>query len=301
MVIDLDDPTGLAAVGNSNKGRRVIQWSSHQELAFGSDGHNQEWWFIPSGEVNNKPVYKIFNNGFLNFLTDNNSGSPICENGNGTNNQLWELIPANCSNCFFIRNVASRRCIEAPADRNEGTTFMMRNMLTDNTDGMNDHQKFRLLRQADPVFSSFSPGEWIRVSPQHENSQALDLAGGNNADGTNVQTWQWINGNANQYWKAERNSNYFSMKSRAADKCLEIFSFSRDNGGNAVSWSCWGGKNQQWLIIECSRDRGKYILFNRNSGKCLDVSGMARTNGTNFQQWEFVNSNNQKWKIERAH
>jgi cathepsin L len=297
MVIDLNDPV----IGNPDKGRKVLQWSSHGQIALGSDGHNQEWWFIPSGQRNNKPVYKIFNNGFNNFLTDNNSGSPICENGTGNTNQLWELIPSGETNCFFIRNVATTKCVQVPGNMNEGSALVMATMNMDNTEGRNDDQKFRLLREPAPILNNnITAADWVKLVPHHAGDKALDLSAGSTNDVTQVQIWQWINGNPNQLWQLTRDGQFYSIRSRASNKCMEVYGFSADNGGNVVSWSCLSGRNQQWIVIECMRDRGKYVLFNRNSGKCLDVSGAGRTDGTHVHQWDFVNANNQKWRIEKV-
>jgi len=302
MVIDVDDPTGFAAINNSNKGRRVIQWSNHGSLAFGSDGHNQEWWFIPSGQRNNKPVYRLFNNGFLNFLTDNNSSSPVNENGNGSNNQLWELITSDMAGCFFLRNLATQRCVQVPTDMNEGSSLLMANMNTDNAEGRNNNQKFRLLRQPVPAFGdNITQDSWVKLAPSYATDKVMDLTAGNAANGSNIQIWQWMTGNNNQQWQIRNEGNYYTLKGRAvSNKCVEVYGFSQANAGNVVNWDCLAGKNQQWIVIECVRERGKYVLFNRNSGKCLEVAGWGRDNGSNVQQWEFVNGTNQKWEIRKA-
>ena len=296
MLIDLDDPV----IGNPNKGRRVIQWSSHGSIVGGSDGYNQEWWFIPSGQRSNKPVYRIFNNAFNNFLTAHSSGFPICETGTGSANQLWEMIPADWGNCFFIKNVGTGQCVQVPTSMDEGQSLLMAPMNTTNEAGLNNRQKFRLLPQPARLWNNpISATDWVKLVPHHAPDKALDLAGGNTADGTQVQTWQWVNGNHNQYWQLTAAERGYNIRSRAANKCAEVYGFSTDNGGNTVSWSCWGGKNQQWLIIECMRNRGKFIIFNRNSGKCLDVFSAGRDNGTKVHQWEFIGAENQKWRIEK--
>lgn len=115
-VLDCDDPTWFDGINNPNKGRRMLQWDSHiQETATSSDGFNQDWLFLFAGNRNEKPVYKIFNAGFINFLTDNNSGKPVCENGSGLDNQLWYIMPQGNRSVVKIKNVATNKYIQVPA------------------------------------------------------------------------------------------------------------------------------------------------------------------------------------------
>ncbi len=298
MVIDLHDPTGLAGINNPDKGRKVIQWSSHGSLLFGSDGHNQEWWFIPSGQRNNKPVYKIFNNGFLNFLTDNNSGAPICKNSNGSDNQLWELIPSAFDQCFTIRNFLTQRVLEVPGNNTEGSQLLMSAM---SATGNNSNQFFRFLAQPPQVFNhDIRSDTWARLSPSYATDKAMDLSAGSAANGTNIQLWQYMPGNYNQQWQIQKEDRFFTIRSRSPGKAAEISAFSLSNAGNVVSWDYWGGKNQQYIVIEAAREDGKFILFNINSGKCIEAAGWGRENGTNVQQWDFLNGSNQKWEIRVA-
>jgi C1A family cysteine protease len=294
-VLDCDDPVGLAAVNNSNKGRRMIQWDSHnRETLVSSDGYNQEWFFIQSGKRGEKPVYKIFNNGFTNFLTDNGSGKPVCENGSGTDNQLWFVMPQGNKSLVKIKNVATGKFVEVPAGNNgNGAEILMANAST----GTN--QLFDLNITA---YNPNIPLEKYFVIPKHSSNTALDITAGNTNNGTRMQLWQKINNNGNQTWKLtfDGGSRYFRFHPAVADgRCLEVLNISMDNGAGAGIWDCWEGLNQDWLIIRIAREDDKFIIFNRNSGKCLDAAAWGRNNGTAVQQWDFVNGDNQRWKLEK--
>ena len=39
---------------------------------------------------------------------------------------------------------------------------------------------------------------------------------------------------------------WFQLRNRNSGKCLEVFAFSQDSGGNVVQWGCWGGVKQRW-------------------------------------------------------
>jgi hypothetical protein len=64
-----------------------------------------------------------------------------------------------------------------------------------------------------------------------------------------------------------------------------------------VIWDKTGGLNQQWWIVPCVRDEGKFIFINLQSGKSLDAAASGRTNGTAVNQWDFRREDNQKWEI----
>src|SRR5689334_3398596 len=42
-------------------------------------------------------------------------------------------------------------------------------------------------------------GGYYRITPTHATGSCLDVNGASTADGANVQLWQWLNGN-NQQW-----------------------------------------------------------------------------------------------------
>ena len=98
---------------------------------------------------------------------------------------------------------------------------------------------------------------------------------------------------------ASATPEYLWYINKNSGKCLEVFAFSQDNGGNVVQWDCWNGLNQQWLREDPDGD-GWFQLRNRNSGKCLEVFAFSQDNGGNVVQWDCWGGVNQRWNDQVA-
>ncbi|GHF67819.1 hypothetical protein GCM10018790_52240 [Kitasatospora xanthocidica] len=82
--------------------------------------------------------------------------------------------------------------------------------------------------------------------------------------------------------------NVVSLGSAISPHCLEIGDWSTDNGAAARMWSCTGGANQNWSLVNGS-------LVDANSGKCLEIGGWSTDNGAPSEQWDCNGGANQKW------
>lgn len=296
--VEVADP----AVYSIAKGTRVQQGANHGDLPNGQDGYHQEWRFIPSGQRNQKPVYRLLNIAFLKFLTDPGTGHPMLAAGTERDDQLWELIPnTQTGGTYALRNVGSGKHMLVPLLGNEGEAYEM--VRKADTPQLYKHYMMEFLlvkRPPQPLSTVATEDSWVRISPLHAPDYSLDLSNGNLGNGNNLQIWQWITGNFNQLWQVSKFAGYYAIRSRGnTAKSAEIHEFSAANGGNLVIWDYVTGKNQQWIIVESPRDKGKYVIFNRNSGKCLEVNAMGKANGSNVHQWEFYGGEHQKWRIEK--
>ena len=288
-VLDVDDPV----FGSGDKGHKMQQWSNHGQVFAGSDGHNQEWFFIEAGRRGEKPVYKIFNYGFNDFLQANES-SPRCENGNAADNQLWYIMPQSNKSEIKIKSVANGKFVQVPSgNNNDGGLIELA------AESTASNQLFDL------NINFYNPNIELavfRLMPKHHDGSALDLSAGNLNNGTGLQIWQKTDNNVNQQWRFTFNggTGYFRLHPKMNDnKSMEVAGFSMDNGGRVTIYDHTDGANQDWLFIRIARENDKFIIFNRQSGKCLDVYGVGTADGTIMQQWEFVNGDNQKWKLEK--
>jgi C1A family cysteine protease len=294
LTVDVEDPV----IGSADKGRKVQQWSSHTQIILGSDGHNQEWWFLPCGKVDEKPLYRILNNGFTKYLTDN-AGIALTENANSSNNQLWFIENSTQAGIYYVKNYFSGKYLQLPLNnRSEGAIVS----LGVYTGG--DNQKFRIASLRTNAFLGDKENTDIFIVPSHATNLALDLPDGNYSDNVQLQVWQQNNGNRNQAfdirWDNDaRAYTIFSRQRPDGTKNIEMYGFSKDNGGRAVIWEKLNGENQFWYILPVVRESNRFLIINKLSGKSLDVSGVGTANGTLIQQWDFVNGGNQKWEFRR--
>lgn len=292
LTVEVDDP-----VIGAEKGRKVQQWSAHAQIPLGSDGHNQEWYFMPCGKADEKPLYRILNNGFTKYLTDN-AGIALSENENGTNNQVWCIENSPVAGIYYFKNYLSGKYLQLPVgNRSEGAIVSL------GTFTGADNQKFRVNSVYPGAYLGDKEDVDIFIVPSHATNMALDLPGGNYSDNTQLQIYQQMNGNRNQafriQWNADAQAYRICSRQRAGNKVLDMYGFSKDNGGRAVIWENVNGENQLWYIIPVIREGGRFMIINKLSGKSLDVAGVGNANGTLIQQWDYVNNGNQKWEFRK--
>jgi len=66
--------------------------------------------------------------------------------------------------------------------------------------------------------------------------------------GVNIDQWECVGGD-NQKWQLiPQGNNYFILKAKHSDKCLDVRNASTQPGGNVMQWDCHGGDNQVWQI-----------------------------------------------------
>lgn len=79
----------------------------------------------------------------------------------------------------------------------------------------------------------------------------LDIPNGENADGTNVQVWT-ANGLVPQNFKAVASATsgaYGILTNASVDtKCLDVYNFSTEDGGNICQWTYYDNSCQQWIF-----------------------------------------------------
>jgi len=85
--------------------------------------------------------------------------------------------------------------------------------------------------------------------------------------------------------------------SRLSGKCLDVEGRSTRNAANIQQWSCSGGSNQLWDVIDLGR--GQFSIISHGSNKALTVSG-GSSDGANVEQNRWNGGDNQRWRVERA-
>lgn len=80
----------------------------------------------------------------------------------------------------------------------------------------------------------------------------LDVLNCSNADGTNVQQWQWNGSNA-QKWRFEMGESGIKIISACGNKVLDVSGAATANGSNIQLWSYNGSSAQGWRAISAER------------------------------------------------
>lgn len=80
----------------------------------------------------------------------------------------------------------------------------------------------------------------------------LDVYSCSDADGANVQQWQWNGSNA-QKWRFEMGESGIKIVSACGNKVLEVSDGATANGANVQLWSYTGSAAQSWRALSAER------------------------------------------------
>ncbi len=135
------------------------------------------------------------------------------------------------------------------------------------------------------------------------SSKAIDISGGDNRNGTNVQVWD-VNNQDAQKWKLipKRtiiDGTYRITLSNNNKKSIDVSGVSDKDGGNVNIWDNNESGAQEWTIIR-DANSDYYYIINPHSQKYLDTSNSSVRDGSNVYQWSQSQSCTQKWSILRT-
>lgn len=156
------------------------------------------------------------------------------------------------------------------------------------------HQVYKLdLYNLHQLLTGNIPGDSTLVKLINRSSgKALDIPGGNSANGTQVVQWT-DNGGSNQKWSIVAAGGYYYLQSNSTKKNLDNYG-SGVEGAPINEYDQSGSNNQQWRMTELGG--GYYRFVNRNSGKALDNGG-STSDGTGIVQKTVSDSYDQQWRM----
>lgn len=138
---------------------------------------------------------------------------------------------------------------------------------------------------------------WYKISSVNAMTRVLDVAGQATNVGSNIQLWDYGNGNNQKFQVINQNDGYFLLKAGNCELYLSAANSSGTNGTNVQLASKSGSNAQLWRAR--SVGNGLYYIESKlRSNLCIDCTGVGSANGTNIQLWDYGNGANQKWKFE---
>lgn len=93
-------------------------------------------------------------------------------------------------------------------------------------------------------------GIWHKISPVISTSQAFDVADGSVDSGANIQTYNYWGHACQQFRFEDAGNGMYYIINRNSDMCLDVDGFSQDDGANVMQWTCLGGTNQMFTMIQ---------------------------------------------------
>ncbi len=130
-----------------------------------------------------------------------------------------------------------------------------------------------------------------------KSGRALDVPGGNSANGTQLVQWD-DNGNNNQQFKLVVGSDgYYTIINRGTNKALDTAGATAENSA-VVEWDQSSSDNQKWKLIDIGD--GYYKLQVKSSQKYMDVSSASTANNAGIVTNSSSTSLSQQWKISKG-
>ncbi|WP_158078629.1 RICIN domain-containing protein [Microbulbifer mangrovi] len=192
----------------------------------------------------------------------------------GADNQLW-AIAATDSGYFTIRSKFSGLNLDVWG-WSEESGGDIRQFTPDG--GYN--QQFRFVRANDGE-TTVENGRYAIVS--RHSGLALDVTGGSNEDGANIQQWGYGGGAWQQFDVTYQGNGYYSIRAAHSGKSVDVADMSLEAGTSIVQWSYWGGDGQLWSIQPV--DSGFYTITSKLNGMALDVWEWSTENGGDIRQY----------------
>ncbi|MBQ8724319.1 MAG: RICIN domain-containing protein, partial [Oscillospiraceae bacterium] len=129
----------------------------------------------------------------------------------------------------------------------------------------------------------------------------MDIAGGEMADGTNVQQWG-SNGLTCQQWQLKPFANgttYYYVHS-VADPNYVLKAMTGSDGGN-IQIVPYSSKDSMMLFKFTKIGDGSYYISTRSSKDAcfVEVANASGSSGANVQQWSWTYSKCQNWQAEK--
>lgn len=142
---------------------------------------------------------------------------------------------------------------------------------------------------------------WYYIKNVHSGLY-VDVAGGTDADFTNVQQWGYSGGDYQKWYVSNQGNNYITIKSAlSGGRMLDVYYGGTTDGTNICICSANGLDTQKFQVVESSTS-GAYCLLpkNSNGAQAVDVYGWSTANGGNINTWSYNGLTCQQFIFESA-
>lgn len=156
----------------------------------------------------------------------------------------------------------------------------------------------------DTLSGTFGSGAYFQIINQY-SGLAIDLIGGNTANGAVTNLWTPDTNSANQRWALEPTSNgqHYKIISFVTGKALSVANDSNALGTQIWDWDYNNDSYQMWNLVD--NGGGWYRIKNAATGLVLDDDGYGTSNNTELDEWSDnltngggANPANQAWSFQ---
>lgn len=150
---------------------------------------------------------------------------------------------------------------------------------------------------------AISDGTYLIINAK--SGKALDVKGGSEKSGANVQQYTPNNSDA-QIWAVTQQGDYWQIMCSLTDRVLDVYNGTMANGTNVQQWADKDSDAQRWQLVADGNSAtygGKtystYVIkCKKNTTYVLDVSGGSTAAGANIQIWSYNSTAvQQRWML----
>ncbi len=134
------------------------------------------------------------------------------------------------------------------------------------------------------------------ISSNVNDKKMIDLEGGWNFNGNNIQIWDDNKANA-QKWRVQYdlNKHYYTLTNPDSGKRFDLAGAKTQAGTNIGIWESVDACSQYWQIIP--NGDAYTIISTCAANMTVDLAGGATKNATNIQLWSHNGADAQKWRF----
>ena len=129
--------------------------------------------------------------------------------------------------------------------------------------------------------------------------QVVDVAGGSNSDGANIQSWESNNSGAQKWNIFKNNDGSYRIINAVNGKAMDVSEAKAYVGANVQQYT-WNGSNAQKWIVRYDREAGFVFESSLNANLVLETSSYDAGNGVNIQLGTASGRGNQRFCLERT-
>lgn len=222
---------------------------------------------------------------------------------NGANVQMWESNGTKAQQWRIVAEGSNWRIISALK-----SDFVLDIAGGSSSNGTNAHawssngttaQLFNLIAlKPDVSPSTVTLADGAYTITNSASSKVLDISGGSQASGGNVQQWEANNTYAQRFYLQRDENGYYRVFNIGSGLALDVSGADVMPGANVQQWAYNGSDAQLWSLQ--SATGGAYTLISKANGLALDIAGASRNNGANLQTYTPNGTNAQSFGLKKV-
>ena len=135
---------------------------------------------------------------------------------------------------------------------------------------------------------------WCRITSMVNENWCVAVAENSADNGIEIHLDAKFTGADTQLWKLVKMGSYYGIASKCSDgkAALDVYEWSKDNGGAVKQWELWGGECQLWKITPtyASVPDGWYTLRSASTGKFLGYQKNEAYEADKEEGWQITHT-----------